>query len=150
MRANTVLVIEPAQSWKRLQGAKEFFIENLDDFLHAQHKAVLEELMLYERECFLNAQPYQRHDGRVDQANGLYRRHLTTRSGSFELAVPRTRGGLFHSQVIPRYKRRDKAVDEAIKSVFFWALGTIGMTIPKPSRPSPNRLPEDCASFRIF
>lgn len=27
MRANSALVIEPAESWKRLQGAKEFFIE---------------------------------------------------------------------------------------------------------------------------
>jgi rubrerythrin len=63
MRANSALVIEPAQSWKRLQAAKEFFIENLDEFLHAQHKAVLEELMLQERECFLNAHPYQRHEG---------------------------------------------------------------------------------------
>ena len=124
MRANSALVIEPAQSWKRLQGAKEFFIENLDEFLHAQHKAVLEELMLYERECFLNAHPYQRHAGRVDQANGFYHRHLTTRAGSFELAVPRTRTGLFHSQVIPRYKRRDRAVDEAIKSVFLLGVST--------------------------
>jgi putative transposase len=124
MRANSALVIEPAQSWKRLQGAKEFFIENLDEFLHAQHKAVLEELMLYERECFLNAHPYQRHQGRVDQANGFYRRRLTMRSGSFDLAVPRSRSGLFHSQVIPRYKRRDKAVDEAIKSVFLLGVST--------------------------
>lgn len=124
MRANSALVIEPAQSWKRLQGAKEFFIENLDEFLHAQHKAVLEDLMLYERECFLNAHPYQRHDGRVDQANGFYRRRLTTRAGSFELAVPRSRSGLFHSQVIPRYQRRDKAVDEAIKSVFLLGVST--------------------------
>jgi transposase-like protein len=124
MRANSALVIEPAQSWKRLQGAKEFFIENLDEFLHAQHKAVLEELMLYERECFLNAHPYQRHEGRVDQANGFYDRHLTTRAGSFELAVPRTRSGLFRSQVIPRYKRRDRAVDEAIKSVFLLGVST--------------------------
>jgi transposase-like protein len=105
MRANSALVIEPAQSWKRLQGAKEFFIENLDEFLHAQHRIILEDLMLYERECFLNAHPYQRHEGRVDQANGFYRRRLSTRSGSFELAVPRTRSGLFHSQVIPRYQR---------------------------------------------
>lgn len=124
MRANSALVIEPAQSWKRLQGAKEFFIENLDEFLHAQHKAVLEDLMLYERECFLNAHPYERHEGRVDQANGFYRRHLTTRAGTFELAVPRTRGGLFHSQVIPRYRRRDRAVDEAIKSVFLLGVST--------------------------
>src|SRR5688500_10297488 len=115
MRAHSALVIEPAQSWKRLQATKEVFIEELDEFLHAQHKAVLEELMLYERECFLNAHPYQRHDGRVDQANGFYQRRLTTRAGSFDLAVPRTRGGLFRSQVIPRYKRRAAAVEEAIK-----------------------------------
>ena len=124
MRANSALVIEPAQSWKRLQGAKEFFIENLDEFLHAQHKIVLEDLMLYERECFLNAHPYQRHEGRVDQANGFYHRHLTTRAGSFELAVPRTRSGLFHSQVIPRYQRRDGAVNEAIKAVFLLGVST--------------------------
>jgi len=124
MRTNRVLVIEPAQSYERLQGAKEFFVENLDEFLHQQHRAILEDLMRYERECFLNAHPYQRHDGRVDQANGFYQRHLTTRSGTFELQVPRTRSGLFHSQVIPRYKRRDKAVDEAIKSVFLLGVST--------------------------
>ena len=124
MRTNRVLVIEPAESFKRLQGAKEFFIENLDDLLHQQHRAMLEDLMLYERQCFLNAHPYQRHDGRVDQANGFYQRHLTTRSGTFELNVPRTRSGLFHSQVIPRYSRRDKAVDEAIKSVFLLGVST--------------------------
>ena len=124
MRANSALVIEPAQSWKRLQGAKEFFIENLDELLHQQHRAVLEELMCYERQCFLNANPYQRHEGRVDQANGFYQRHLTTRRGTFELEVPRTRSGLFHSQVIPRYRRRDKAVDEAIKSVFLLGVST--------------------------
>jgi transposase-like protein len=124
MRANSALVIEPAQSWKRLQGAKEFFIENLDELLHQQHRAVLEELMCYERQCFLNANPYQRHEGRVDQANGFYKRHLTTRRGTFELEVPRTRSGLFHSQVIPRYRRRDKAVDEAIKSVFLLGVST--------------------------
>ena len=124
MRANSALVIEPAQSWKRLQAAKEFFIENLDEFLHAQHKAVLEELMLQERECFLNAHPYQRHEGRVDQANGFYRRHLTTRAGTFELSVPRSRSGLFRSQVVPRYARRDQAVNEAIKSVFLLGVST--------------------------
>lgn len=124
MRANSALVIEPAQSWKRLQATKEFFIEDLDEFLQAQHKAVLEELMLYERDCFLNAHPYQRHQGRVDQANGFYHRRLTTRAGSFDLAVPRSRSGLFRSQVIPRYKRRDKAVDEAIKSVFLLGVST--------------------------
>lgn len=124
MRANRALVIEPAESWKRLQDAKEFFVEDLDELLHQQHRAILEDLMRYERQCFLNAHPYQRHDGRVDQANGFYHRHLTTRSGTFHLAVPRTRSGLFHSQVIPRYQRRDQAVNEAIKSVFLLGVST--------------------------
>ena len=39
MRPNGALIIEPAQPWKRLQGAKEFFIENLDELLHAQHNS---------------------------------------------------------------------------------------------------------------
>ena len=95
MRANSALVIEPAQSWKRLQGAKEFFMQNLDEVLHAQHKELLEELVLYERECFLNAHPYQRHKGPVDQANGFFHRHLITRAGSFELAVPEHAAGCF-------------------------------------------------------
>jgi len=124
MRANSALVIEPAQSWKRLQETKELFIENLDEFLHAQHKAVLEGLMLHERECFLNAHPYQRHEDRVDQANGFYQRRLTTRAGSFDLKVPRSRSGSFHSQVIPRYQRREKAVNEAIRSVFLLGVST--------------------------
>src|SRR5687768_8978812 len=69
MRANSALVIEPAESWKRLQGTKEFFIENIDEHLHEQYRAMLEGLMSYERQCFLNAHPYERHEGRVDQAN---------------------------------------------------------------------------------
>mgnify|MGYP003575569639 CR=1 FL=1 len=124
MRANSALVIEPAESWKRLQGAKEFFIENIEEHLHEQYQAMLEGLMCYERQCFLNANPYQRHDGRVDQANGFYKRHLTTRAGTFALKVPRTRSGVFHSQVIPRFQRRTAAVTEAIKSVFLLGVST--------------------------
>ena len=124
MRANSALVIEPAESWKRLQGAKEFFIENIDEHLHQQYQAMLEGLMCYERQCFLNAHPYQRHDGRVDQANGFYTRHLTTRGGTFALKIPRTRSGVFHSQVIPRFQRRTPAVTEAIKSVFLLGVST--------------------------
>ena len=125
MRANSALVIEPAESWKRLQAANpEFFYENLDDLLQEQYRAILNELMRYERQEFLRCHPYQRHEDRLDQANGFYRRHLTTRCGRLELDVPRTRTGLFRSQVIRRYKRRDPAVDEAIKNVFLRGVST--------------------------
>lgn len=77
MRTNGVLVIEPAASWRRLQQANEFFVQDLDKQMKANHRQFLEGLMHYERQCFLNAQPYERSDERVDQVNGFYERYLT-------------------------------------------------------------------------
>src|SRR3990172_80178 len=97
MRACEALTYEPAAAWRRLQLANpEFFFEDLDPLLKQRHHQFLEELMCQERQCFLNAQPYERSEQWVDQANGFYRRSLTARLGVMELAVPRTRSGHFH------------------------------------------------------
>ena len=109
MRTNRVLVVEPAASWRRLQHANEFFFQDLDAQMKEHHRQFLEALMGYERQCFLNAQPYERTDQRVDQANGFYERYLTTRLGVLPLRVPRTRSGCFHSQVLPRYQQIGRA-----------------------------------------
>lgn len=124
VRAHEALVIEPARSWQRLQQSKEFFFEDLDQQMKDHHRQFLEVLMGYERQCFLNAQPYQRTQARVDQANGFYRRHLTTRLGGIDLRVPRTRSGLFHPQVLPRYQRREPLINEALKRVFLVGVST--------------------------
>jgi putative transposase len=124
MRANEALVIEPAASWQRLQQANEFFFEDLDQQMKANHRQFLQVLMGYERQCFLNAQPYERTDQRVDQANGFYPRQLTTRLGVLDLRVPRTRSGCFHSQVLPRYQRREPVINEALKQVFLLGVST--------------------------
>jgi putative transposase len=124
VRANTALVIEPAQSWQRLQHAKEFFFEDLDQQMKEHHRRFLEQLMLYERQCFLNAQPYERTPVRVDQANGFYTRSLTTRLGVLELKVPRSRCGHFQPQVLPRYQRREPVIDQALKEIFLLGVST--------------------------
>jgi transposase-like protein len=94
MRASEALTYEPAACWQRLQAAKsEFFFEDLDQLMKERHRQFLEELMGYERQCFINAHPYQRCEQRVDQANGFYERKLTTRLGVLALQVPRTRSG---------------------------------------------------------
>jgi transposase-like protein len=108
-----------------LQQAKhEFFFEDLDQLMKQRHRQFLEELMSHERQCFLNAQPYERSEQRVDQANGFYRRTLTTRVGVMELAVPRTRSGHFHTQVLARYQRREPVINEALKQVFLLGVST--------------------------
>jgi transposase-like protein len=108
-----------------LQHAKhEFFFEDLDQLMKQRHHQFLEELMGYERQCFLNAEPYERSEQRVDQANGFDRRSLTTRMGVMELNVPRTRSGHFHTQVLSRYQRREPVINEALKQVFLLGVST--------------------------
>jgi putative transposase len=124
MRACEALSYEPAACWQRLQHANEFFLQDLDAQMKENHRQFLEALMGYERQCFLNAHPYERSDQRVDQANGFYRRCLTTRLGVLDLRVPRTRSGCFHPQVLPRYQRREPVVNEALKQVFLLGVST--------------------------
>ena len=125
MRACEALTYEPAACWRRLQAAKhEFFFEDLDQLMKERHGQFLEELMGYERQCFLQAHPYQRSPQRVDQANGFYPRQLTTRLGVVELKVPRTRSGCFHPQVLVRYQRREPVINQALKAVFLLGVST--------------------------
>jgi putative transposase len=124
VRASEALVIEAKKSWQRLQQAKEFFFADLEEQMKENHRRFLDMLMLEERQRFLQAHPYQRHEGRVDQANGFYRRSLTTRLGVLPLQVPRSRSGAFRPQVLPRYKRREAVVDEALRRVFLCGVST--------------------------
>ena len=125
MRASEALTYEPAACWQRLQATNsEFFFEDLDQLMKERHRQFLEELMGYERQCFLNVRPYERAEQRVDQANGFYRRGLTTRLGNLELKVPRTRSGAFQTQVVARYQRREPVINEALKQVFLLGVST--------------------------
>ena len=126
MRVAKELVIEPAQSWARLQQLKnsEWFIHDLEEQLKENHRLFLEELMRYERQQHLGVAPYERRQERADQANGFYQRTLLTRLGPMELAVPRSRSGLFQTQVLRRYQRREAAVDEALRKVFLLGVST--------------------------
>lgn len=124
MRASEALVIEAAKSWQRLQQAKEFFFADLAEQIKENHRRFLDILMLEERQRFLQAHPYQRHEQRVDQANGFYGRSLTTRLGVLDLQMPRSRSGAFRPRVLPRYERREAVVDEALRKVFLCGVST--------------------------
>jgi transposase-like protein len=126
MRVRQELVIEPAQSWARLQEARnsEWFLHDLEGQMKENHRLFLEELMRYDRQQHLGVAPYERGQKRADQANGFYRRTLVTRLGPMELAVPRSRSGMFQPQILRRYQRREAAVDEALRKVFLLGVST--------------------------
>lgn len=54
--------------------------------------------------------PYQRDENRTAQRNGYYQRDLTTRIGTINLDVQRTRNGNFSTDIIKRYQRNEKAL----------------------------------------
>src|SRR5262245_15930211 len=125
MRAVEALSYEPAACWRRLQATKsEFFLEDLDQLMKERYAQFLEELMGYERQCYIHAHPYARVEGRVDQANGFYERHLTARLGVLALKVPRTRLGHYHTQVLARYQRREPVINQALQEVFLLGVST--------------------------
>ena len=124
MRSNEPLVIDYGKSWQRLQDAKEFFHEGVEEHFQEQYRIFLEGLMLYDRQQYLQVEPYGRGDKRQDQSNGFYKRWQTSRCGSMELKVPRTRSGKFHTRVLERYGRRSPVVDQALKEVFLAGVST--------------------------
>jgi transposase-like protein len=84
-------------------------------------ETVLEE----ELQLALGAGSYERTVRRAGYRHGGERRRITTVAGTRELRVPRgrvaARGGRtveFHSQMLPRYSRRTREVDEAILGVY--------------------------------
>jgi len=124
VRSNEPLVFATAQSWQRLQQSDLPWSQDLEDHFQDLYRKFLDELMLYERQNHLQVQPYQRQKHRRDQANGFYRRSLTSSFGTVELQVPRTRSGQFQTQVLERYQRRTRTVDQAIRQVFLSGVST--------------------------
>ncbi len=74
---------------------------------------------------YMKRQPYQRTQDRIDYRNGYYYRGLDTTLGPIEdIAVPRSRIGLFKPTVFERYQRRQEAVNQIICNVFLRGIST--------------------------
>jgi len=58
----------------------------------------------------LNAEPYERTDGRISYRNGTRERMLTTRVGTLILHVPKFRDGTFSTDLFRSYQRSEKAL----------------------------------------
>jgi len=104
---------------------KEFFTQELTEMVRWQLQRLIEEALLVERDRFLNLGYYEHAPlSRVDFRNGFYFRDLVTKLGALcRLRVPRTRKG-FRSQFLPRYQRRQQAVNNLILQAFLRGIST--------------------------
>ncbi|CCO10348.2 transposase, Mutator family protein [Carnobacterium maltaromaticum LMA28] len=71
---------------------------------------VFNQLMDNQRTEYIQAEHYERSENRQSQRNGYYERNYTTRVGTLELKVPRTRDGKFSPTIFERYHRNEKAL----------------------------------------
>lgn len=120
---------------RRWSEVKRFFWEELEHQTRHVHlpeadpplagKRFLEEALKIEQEEQLGAGWHRRSGGRRDQANGFYLRKLVTSLGVIsDLMVPRSRRGVYRSQILGRYRRRPAHFDRWVQEAFVLGLST--------------------------
>jgi putative transposase len=108
-----------------LAEGQEFFEQELAEMVRSQLKRLIEQALRAEQDRYLQLGYYEHAPvSRLDYRNGYYFRDLTTKLGVLcRLRVPRTRQG-FPSQVLPRYQRRQQAVNNLILQAFLRGIST--------------------------
>jgi putative transposase len=82
------------------------------------------ELMLIEREQFLQAIPYERTDRRKGYANGFKDKMLQTRLGKLQLQVPKTRSSEFYPSCLEKGLRSERALGLAMAEMYVNGVST--------------------------
>ncbi len=85
---------------------------------------VFNQLMEEQRTQYIQATEYERSSQRVSQRNGYYEREWTTRIGTMDLKVPRTRDGKFSPTVFERYQRNEKALLASMLEMYVSGVST--------------------------
>jgi putative transposase len=94
------------------------------DGMAAAMQVLLNECMKIERQEALRAAPYERSDQRQGQANGFKPKHVKTRIGELELAVPQVRGMKFYPSALERGVRSEKALTLTLAEMYVQGVAT--------------------------
>ena len=95
-----------------------------DDISKTILTTVFNQLMEEQRTQYINVSKYERSDSRTSQRNGYYERNWTTRIGTLELKVPRTRDGKFSPTLFERYQRNEKALLASMLEMYISGVST--------------------------
>jgi len=101
------------------------FRQDIHDKIRCRTREVIETVLEEELTAALGSDSYERNDDRRGYRNGAQVRTMTTAGGSREVRIPRGRliddegtTSEFRSEILPRYARRTKEVDEVILGVY--------------------------------
>ena len=85
---------------------------------------VFNQLTENQRTEYIQADAYERSKSRQSQRNGYYEREFTTRVGTLDLKVPRTRDGEFSPTVFERYQRNEQALLASMLEMYVSGVST--------------------------
>ena len=102
----------------------ELLTEQGSDALAEALRILLNAAMLFERERFLNAAPYERTAERRDYANGFKPKRLRTRVGLLDLSIPQVRSSDFYPQALERGTRSERALKLALAEMYVQGVST--------------------------
>jgi transposase-like protein len=101
------------------------FRQDIHDKIRSKTREAIEAVLEEELTAALGSGAYERSDDRRGYRNGVQVRTMTTAGGSHEVRIPRGRliddegtTSEFRSEILPRYARRTKEVDDAVLGVY--------------------------------
>jgi transposase-like protein len=101
------------------------FRQDIHDRIRRKTREAIEAVLEEELTTALGSEAYERTDDRRGHRNGTQVRTITAAGGSREVRIPRGRliddegtTSEFRSEILPRYARRTKEVDEAVLGVY--------------------------------
>ena len=97
--------------------------QGADGFLAAL-RTLLNAAMLFEREHFLQAAPYERTCERRDYANGFKAKRLRTRLGDLDLRIPQVRSSEFYPTALERGTRSERALKLPLAEMYVQGVST--------------------------
>jgi len=101
-----------------------FLNNDKDSGVAALLESVLNQILQAQATEQLEAEPYERTDGRKGYRNGMYPHKLTTRVGTITLRIPRFRDGRFSTEMFSRYQRSEQALVLALMEMVINGVST--------------------------
>jgi putative transposase len=107
-----------------LSAAVELIATQGVEGLNKAFEVLYNEAMKVERSRFLQAEPYQRTQERVDYANGYKPKQLNSRLGKLDLLIPQVRSGQFYPNLLDKGSRSERALKVAIAEMYIQGVST--------------------------
>ena len=91
-------------------------------------RVMINAAMRAERENYLGAAPYKRHEERRDQANGFKKKTVRTRNGDITFAIPQVRESGFYPQALQKGMRSERALTLTMAEMYVQGVSTRKVT----------------------